>query len=595
MCIFRLRASVLAICVLFLASALASAQRTGGGRRPPVNSAPPGRGGKTPDLPGYYPGAHASDEGKVEFHSDTILVQVPVVVVDKSGKHIRELKKEDFQLLENGKEQTIGSFEEISSTQKPVAVQKTTPGQFTNVVLDQDKPRSVTVIALDMVNTAYLDQTYARKELIKYLANNIDTSQPLALVQITSKGLKVVSPLTNSPEALQQALKKVSGELPAMQNVSDTAEVAAFTGDTTDLLNPATLGQTQSALNDFVTQGDVDYAQFKQERAIETTMQAFLGLAWSLSGIPGRKTLIWATGGFPFTMDSPSAVPGGYLSVLYERAMQAMNDANVAVYPVDAQGLVNYTPGASSRNLSFGAAGVRQLGNRAWLMNSKQDTLKEFAEMTGGRAFYNTNDLAGAFQRAADDASDYYMLGYYLDTKNTKPGWRELKVKLREKQAEIRARKGFLVTNTTMNPEATRTNDMDFALASPFEATGIPLLMEWGAIKDGDKGKKTIPFVLHISGESVSIEGTHNEINLAVAAMATQPDHKNKDQRVVADNVGQDVKAQLKPDSMANFKSHGMAYKNMLELPPGQYSVRFVVRDNYSGRIGSISAPVTVP
>jgi hypothetical protein len=77
--------------------------------------------------------------------------------------------------------------------------------------------------------------------------------------------------------------------------------------------------------------------------------------------------------------------------------------------------------------------------------------------------------------------------------------------------------------------------------------------------------------------------------------MATQPDHKNKDQRVVADNVGQDVKAQLKPDSMANFKSHGMAYKNMLELPPGQYSVRFVVRDNYSGRIGSISAPVTVP
>ena len=78
-----------------------------------------------------------------------------------------------------------------------------------------------------------------------------------------------------------------------------------------------------------------------QENAIETTMNAFLGIAWSLSGVPGRKSLIWATGGFPFSMDSPSSVPGGYLSLLYERTMLALNEAQISVYPVDIRGLMN--------------------------------------------------------------------------------------------------------------------------------------------------------------------------------------------------------------------------------------------------------------
>jgi len=548
----------------------------------------------TPDLPGYFPGKHADDEDKVEFRSDTILVQVPVVVNDKSGHHVHGLTKDNFKLFENGKEQSVTAFEEVTATHRPVVIAQFKPGQFTNVVLDREQPRSITVIALDTVNTPFLDQSYARRELIKYLANNVDTGQTLALVLITGKGLKVVSGLTSSVDSLQQALKKVSGETSALESVSTDAEVAAFTGDTSNLFSPASAASTAAAVDEFISQGDVDYAQFKQESAIETTMQAFLGIAWSLSGIPGRKTLLWATGGFPFTMDSPSAVPGGRLSLLYERAMQALNDSEVSIYPVDAQGLVYNGPGANISRVPSGAAGMRQFSNRAWLMNSKQDTLRDFAEMTGGRAFYNTNDLAGAFQRATDDASSYYMLGYYLDTKNTKPGWRELKVKQDKKDTEVRARKGFFVTNATMNPDTTRVNDMNFALAAPFEATSIPLLMEWGAVTTlPGNSKKQVSFTLHVSGSGISVEGTHNAVNLAVAAMATRPGSK-KEGTVVADNVGEDIKASLKPENLANFKSHGMAYNNKLELAPGQYSVRFVVRDNQSGRVGSVSAPITV-
>jgi hypothetical protein len=323
-------------------------------------------------------------------------------------------------------------------------------------------------------------------------------------------------------------------------------------------------------------------------------MEAFLAIAWSLSGIPGRKTLLWATGGFPFSMDSPSSVPGGRLSELYERATQALNDAEVSVYPVDAQGLVNYMPSASTGRVPNGAAGAAQMSNRAWLVRSKQETLQDFAEMTGGRAFYNTNDLTGAFQRATDDSSSYYVLGYYLDTKNNKPGWRELKVKTDKKDTSVRARKGFFVTNSTMNPEASRINDMNFALAAPFEATSIPLLMEWGKIANvPGKDKRQVVFTLHVAGSEISVDGTNNAVSLAVAARAlTQPGKKEKS--TVADNFGEDIKADVKPESIATLRSRGMAYNNILELAPGQYSVRFVVRDNISGRIGSLSAPVTV-
>jgi VWFA-related protein len=590
--------SLCPLCLLLVlvgSSLSAMAQRPGGGGRP---SGPPRA---TPTIPSSVANVptdmtrkYAEDEEKVAFRSETILVQVPVVINDKAGRHVHNLTKDDFRIFENGKEQKIASFEEVTATRAPVAV-AARPGIFTNLVPDRDKPRAITVIALDTVNTPFLDQSYARRELVKYLANNMDTGQTLALVLISSKGLKVVSGLTSSAESLQQLLKKASGELSGMQTVDSEAELAAFTGDTSNLFSPTPTAFAEQAVNQFITQGDIDYAQFKQEAAIETTMQAFLGIAWSLSGVHGRKTLLWATGGFPFTLDSPSAVPGGNLSLLYERAMKALSDAEVSIYPVDAQGLVYTGPGANSGRTPKGAA-MQQMANRAWLLNSKQDTLKDFAEMTGGRAFYNTNDLAGAFQRATDDSSSYYMMGYYLDTKNNKPGWRQLKVKLEKKDMEIRARRGFFVTNATMNPEASRVNDMNFAMAAPFDATGIPIEMQWGAVKEipGNKEKKQVAFTLHLIGTDISIEGANNAINLAVTAVATQPTGRKEGPAPVVANLAQAIKGSLKPENVATLRAHGLSYPGALELAPGKYSVRFVIRDNLSGRLGSVSAPVTV-
>jgi VWFA-related protein len=416
---------------LLLFSVQAAAQGHGGGRGTGTTSPSGNYGGSSSangnsrsNIPEAVPMDSADKEGKIEFRSQTILVQVPVVVTDKYGSHMRGLKREDFRIFENGKEQKVSTFEEIVSTnaQFPVAAAK--PGEFSNLTLSEQQPRTVTVIALDTVNTPFLDQYTGRRELVKYLAESLDSGQVLALMIITSHGLKIVQGLTGDSTKLLEVLKKVSGETPAMQNIGIDAQAEANAGDMSPISMSSFGSDPAAAMDAFIEHGDAIYSQFQQQNAIETTMNAFLGIAWSLSGVPGRKSLIWATGGFPFTISSPAAVPGGYLSTLYERTMEALTAAQISVYPVDVRGLVSTSPLGDARqsHANTGAALGRQISNRSWLQQNKIDTLNEFAEMTGGKAFYNTNDLASSFKRAADDASSYYLAGYYLDTHNDHAG-----------------------------------------------------------------------------------------------------------------------------------------------------------------------------
>lgn len=535
---------------------------------------------------------HASDEHPVEFKSQTVLVSVPVVVTDKSGKPVPGLSRSDFTVRENGKEQSIGSFEEIETTHAPFSAEHLRPGEFSNTSVIGDAPRAITIVALDTINTPFLDQTYGRKQLIKYLADNLQPGQVVGVVSFTSKGVKVIHDFSSNSAELIEGLKKVKGEFPVLQGVDVTTQaVAAGTSDAylaSSLALP--LGSTAVNLEDFVTQGDAEIARMQRDRAIEDTIRAFTEIAWSVRGVAGKKSLLWATAGFPFFMDTPQAVPGGYLSILYERALQALNDAEISVYPIDVRGLVNYSPAsdASIRGARLNNSFSQNLAARSWLQTSTIDTLKDFAEMTGGRAFYNTNDLTTSFAQAANDASHYYLLTYYLDTKNTKPGWRSLKVKVNRPGVEVRARTGFFVTNATVNPATSHQSDMSFALTSPFDSTGIPLTVRWKGSSD-DGHKKKVQFGLLVAPEGVTIEGDRNQLNLEFAIVAV-----TSKGGTAADTISQTLQGAANPDTVAKLRAEGLAYNNVLELPAGQYTVRFVVRDNPTGKIGSVSAPLTV-
>ncbi|HXZ33507.1 MAG TPA: VWA domain-containing protein, partial [Terriglobales bacterium] len=152
------------------------------------------------------------EEGKLVFRSRTVLVEVPAVVTDTSGSHLHNLTKNDFSILENGKQQPITVFEEVTTSSGRPAPATNPPGIFSNVPFDRQEPLSITVIALDTINTPFLDQAYGRQQLIKYLADTLDSGQVLGLVVIGRKGVTVLGGLNSDPAALITALKKVSGE-----------------------------------------------------------------------------------------------------------------------------------------------------------------------------------------------------------------------------------------------------------------------------------------------------------------------------------------------------------------------------------------------
>jgi VWFA-related protein len=585
--------------VLLVVSAFAFGQTRGGGgsrgsgtgsyvngANDARNAAVLGRGGASDMI--LHPNS-ASDEPRVEFRTQSVLIQVPVVVTDKSGKHLHGLNKEDFTVLENGKPVVVSAFEELAASNAPITAPRMEAGQFRNLRLEGPQPRNVVVIALDTVNTPFLDQAYGRKELIKFLAKNVDSGEVLALMLITSHGLKIVQGLTGDPDHLARALKKASVEISQLETLSTEAQADAVTGEMPQtVFSPG--ADPLAAIDSFVEYGDSVEAQFRQANAIETTMNAFLGISWSLSGIPGRKSLIWATGGFPFSMNSPDTVPGGRLSLLYERTMLALNEAEISVYPVDIRGLTSnsmFSEGGRSGSVS-GAGASRQLTNRMWLQQSKFDTLNDFADMTGGRAFYNTNDVAGSFRRAADDGSSYYMLGYYLDTHNNKSGWRKLQVKVAERDVEVRARTGFFVTNSTMNPMLSRDIDMSNALHSPIEGTGVPMTVEWVTVASvGDK-KKAV-FLAHMPAGSLTFDPAgRDQLNFDFAALAYDKNGKE------AGQAAERFTKPVPPEQLATVHENGVGFQNSLQLAPGTYTVRFVVRDNVTGKVGSVTASLTV-
>jgi VWFA-related protein len=569
------------LCCVILTSIGASAQEIGqqGGDvfvpappLPPV-SMPTGSGNSH----------HADEEGTLRFKSETVLVQVPAVVTDRSGSHVHSLSKNDFKILENGKEQRISAFEEVNTSNAPPTATRSAPGTFSNLILDQQQPRAVTLIALDTINTPFLDQAYGRKELIKYLAAHLESGQVLGLVVVGSKGVKVLSGLNTDPASLIAALKKATGEVSPMQAFGAEGQVlGASQGQPTQLTGGTGPGEDPAEkLRQFIVNADALEGAYQQSRAIEDTMKAFLAIAWSLSGIPGRKSLIWATGGFPFPLDSPSSVPGGSQSLLYERAMEALKDAQISVYPVDVRGLV------SSGDVTYGGDGsANNVPGRSWLQSSTLDTLKAFAEMTGGRAYYNSNDLANGFKRAADDSSSYYLLGYYMNTRNSRPGWRKLQVQVQRKDIEVRARTGYFVTNATVDPDLTHKADIAFALSSPFDSTGIAVTVKFqGTSPNG--AKKKVGFALHVPATGVIDEADKNRFDVDFIAQATL-------NGAPVGTAGQTTKGTIPASGLPKIKADGIFYQNALELLPGSYDVRFVVRDNLSGRIGSVTAPVTV-
>lgn len=560
----------------------------------------------------------AGQKTDTTFSSRSELVLVPVLVTDGSGKHVTGLKKEDFTIKEDGKIQRVRFLEEITAKPSPIPASTpapkhtpvakdaaAAPGTYTNAV-EEKVPVRIVIVLFDMLNSHFKDQVPARAQVVKYLKHDVEPGTLVCLMGLGRGGLRMYHDLTTDTRGLGAALELAAEggrhAIPGTLNIGAADEQTPESASSQSFVGHGEFALTGSS-------GRKD-----RKFIIINTLEAFRNIAGAYAGVPGRKSLIWVTGGFPFSLDGyktgslPSLDKDSLIDMMpdYERTWQVLNNANVALYPVDMHGLVNTSSADATHGMRRGGNPVKQLADYGKDRQDKNadnlSTMQTFAGMTGGKAFYNNNDLVAGFREAEADSRSSYLLGYYLQ-KDEKPGWHKIHVEMSRPGMHIRARSGyFMARRDPSRPDVKDEKDLDvqLAMSSPINFTGVPISVKWLGIlpdekattqapTDQKRGKKTIAFQISLPSHTATIdEADSNHVSLNFIALARTQNANN-----AADFVKK-IDGRLKPEIAKRMLEGGLKFDSTMQVPPGNYNVRFVVRDNLSGRVGSVTAPLTV-
>jgi VWFA-related protein len=537
------------------------------------------------------------------------LVLVPVIVNDGKGHHISGLKKEDFRLDENDKLQALSFFEEIASGKADQELTRSTPiPGYSNYVSRDFQERTVTILVLDLLNAPYVYQAEARKNLVKYLSKSLHSDQSVTLLVIGARGLRQVHSFTTDAKVLIAALSKIRGRFSTTE-MNDPAP--GDSSSTTALLDPA-ISNTADRFEEGFSEATVDMAAMDQRDATRRTLASLNQIALAFAGLPGRKALIWATAGFPFMIDDPNSINYMGLDMVdsYKQTWRALMSANISVYPVDLQGVLPRYPNrsfastnnrAADRSGPTSASDVNRRRLRPWTREmpydrhlEQQDTMRAFAAATGGIACMNFNDLAKCFEQATSDSSAYYLLGYYLTPDDRKPGWRKLKVEVRGEGMHVRAREGFYFGEPPKEDEQIRRTAIAAALISPVEYTGVPMNVQWSerpaTNQATNKNLISAEFSVTLPASLFAPESPGGGmVDLLFSAIAF-----NDEGKAVAE-ITRAMNGKLEPDTVARIRRDGFHFQGVIDYPAKTKEVRFAIRNNSSGDIGSIIAPAPAP
>lgn len=542
------------------------------------------------------------------FSVKTNLVLVPVIVTDKHGQHIPNLTAEDFEVKEDGAAQKISRIDELTSESSKVERPALQAGGFSNELIS-DHPKKLEIILMDQINTPFASSAEANRGLINYLAKNIDSNTLLTLIALRGDGVHIIHNFTSDTSVLVTAIRKAhatlnSHDTPTQANLGEGNEADAEASMIQALLAPVEFSggmsgaQNAAMARASVAQSRAQVDSSRQSQNALITLESLQQLSQYFARVPGRKSLIWASTAFPFSLGgSGTDLTKGTTDDVWQRTFRMLLDANIAVYPVDVGGLTSAGTGAANSVQNINAQGSIVSRSNQLAINEnggfidpsvgRNQTMHTLADMTGGEAFYNSNDLAELFRRAAEDCSQYYMLAYA--TSNTgKAGWRKLSVKVRKDGVKVRARTGFYYRPAGANADVARQTDEMMAMTSDLSFTSLPLNGHWVKTEPAGDQRK-VGFALSIPPGVPMIDADHDRhISLDFRVVATDSSGKT------AATIGQRMETNLTPDDAKQIQDQGLDYANQLTLPPGEYKVHFVVRDNLRETIGSVVTPLKV-
>ncbi len=496
-------------------------------------------------------GAALAGQQEPVLRVTTRLVEVNVVVTGKQGRPVDGLTKDDFTITEDGKPQRIESFSVEKVHLLPPPAEPLPPDIYTNrYELKGGAPSAVTIVLLDLVNTTWRDKYYSRAELVRFLRRQLRAGDRVAIYAL-SADLHLLHDFTSDIAPLIAALGRYKPR-PGVDLVG--APSASSTGD--------------ARLDALIAKGDgLMYQAYAISRANRTTA-ALEAIAERVAALPGRKNLVWISGGFPIKTGDLGM--GRNFRADVERATRVLAAANVAVYPVDARGLVARSgPG-------FGMSGDS---------HATRETMHVMAERTGGKLFLDTNDISGAIRTAIDDTKLTYMLGYRPSHGTWDGHFQRLSVKVNRRGVSVRHRTGYVALADESTAAADRADGLKSALADPLEATGIRLM---AAIKPDTPAPGRLAVRIMIEPADLSFREVDGRWTVKLdMAYVQQPTPAGAGMTLVKDEVN----LHMRPETYAKTREVGLVVQKSLPAAASAFKLRIVVRDANSGAAGSVEIP----
>lgn len=562
------------------------------------------------------------------FRTNANLVLVDVVVTDK-GNAVQGLKASDFRISEDGRPQSITTFEEHRSTDAVEAGSTETMAPHTY----SDAPHyavtsAANVLLLDALNTPLSDQVYVRRRMLQYL-HTIPPGTRIAVFTLGSH-LRMVEGFTTDSGIIAKALEEERGrpeKSPVMDPIYD--QQMALMGWLAD--GGGAVSQAVAAMNQFAA----NTASFEVDLRLNMTIDAMDQIARYLSTIPGRKNLIWYTGAVPIniapdnTQDDPSSSLRDY-GLRLSRLAELMALARVAVYPVDARGLLNVpsaeaetnqmNPGIlaqtpNSRPVAVAIPSTSAMvdqSNAQFLQSNfaEHSTMDQIANETGGKAFYNTNAVGEAVVQSITNGANYYTVGYVPMNKSYNGAYRKIDVEMPEGHVELEYRHGYYADDPTQTaklmpgrltpliaamqhgvlPESQVLFHVRVVPASDPAASGEKISPDPAGVLA--RGLKP-PLERYVCDYSLDPRGfdektladgrIHHELELTQVAYDPEGTRLNyTDQGFAIDTP------------VAQEKQQGIRLHQEIDLPAGEVYLRVGVHDLISGRIGTVEIPLQV-
>ena len=523
--------------------------------------------------------------GTVKFQASAQLVIETVTVRDKNGKPVEGLSAKDFTVTEDGVAQTISfcEFQKLDEMAPPaepapppaaapaaspaapaIAVPGVTAHQITPERPGDIRYRDRRLMAMyfDISAMPVPDQIRAETAAMKFIQTQMKPADLMAILAFNGAAVQVLQDFTDKKDDLETVINKLF--------IADTG-LDETTNDDSTADTGAAFGEDDSEFNLFTTD--------RQLGALQTAVKM-------LGQLNEKKVLVYFASGLKLNGIDNQAQ--------FQATTNAAIRANVSFYPVDARGLVAQSPlGDATRGSPGGVgmySGMSAMANTNNFQKS-QDTLYALAADTGGKALLDNNDLSQGVVQAENAITSYYIIGYYSANTAMDGRFRRIKITLADASLKLDYRQGYYAGKefkkfTTVDKERQLIDAL--MLGDPITELTIAMEVNYFQLNSAEY---FVPVVAKIPGSELALARKGGAEHTLIDFIGEVKDEYN----VTVANVRDKVDIKLNGETAAQLAKQPIQYNTGFTLLPGTYSLKFLARDDETGRIGTYLNKFVVP